>query len=218
MTPREVVVEKDDGSLAGKRRQLKKLGLTMESPYRFTGVASSNRRIRNIKLFCSRNHARFYFNDIRWVRSANYRQLFFRTYPALPGDRYRCVYCGRKKRKDDITVDHIYPVAKASSSLKAQEKLRKKKIMGVNDPKNLVPACAACNAKKGTKTGIWVIRAKLGKSESLWRIRKLLRAMLTAFMVFAAYGFYAGWFSLDFAFGYEARQLLQELFRKLAAT
>ena len=210
MPSHKVAVEKEDGSLIRQRRQLHHLGLSEESAFRFTGTAGSKRRINNIKRFCRKNHARFYFDDPKWTRSADYRSTFFKNNPPLPGNTYMCVYCGRRVRKEDITVDHIYPVAKVSSSLRLQKKLERKGIRSVNSAKNLAPACWRCNSRKGTKTGTWVLRAELGRNESLWRVRKLLRLLAVAFASFIAAGLCFGWFRIDF-FIFRLRELLWRL-------
>ena len=45
----------------------------------------------------------------------------------------RCVYCAVPLALDAATLDHVFPVARG----------------GVNDPGNLVTACAPCNRLKG---------------------------------------------------------------------
>jgi 5-methylcytosine-specific restriction endonuclease McrA len=47
---------------------------------------------------------------------------------------YCCVYCGKKSQR--LTMDHIIPLSKG----------------GAHTVSNVVPACASCNAKKGTGT------------------------------------------------------------------
>ena len=200
MTAQKVVVEKDDGSLVLYRRQLRQFGLKEESQSRFTGTAVTKRRISNIKRFCRKIHARFYYDDANWTRSTNYRSTFFAYNPPMAGNTYICVYCGRRIRKEHITIDHIYPVAKIASSRRLQKKLNRKGIRGANAPENLVPACSQCNLRKGTKTGLWVLRAKIGKNESLWRARKLLRLMAAIFTLFIMAGFLLGWFNADIVF------------------
>ena len=203
-----VAVEKEDGSLMRKHRALRRLGLYMESPQKFVGEASTKKRIRNIRLFCARNRARFYFDDPAWTRSADYRRTFFRCFPPNHGKDYLCAYCGRPVNKMDITVDHIYPVAKVSASLRLQKKMRAKGIRSVNSIDNLAPACLRCNMRKGTKMGLWVVRGRIGKNESLWRWRKMFRAAAAAAAVFIAFGFYKGWFSVGYVLRYQIVRFL----------
>ena len=51
-------------------------------------------------------------------------------------DAYRCQYCGKKPRPDEITVDHVIP----------------RKQGGTSCFENCVLACLKCNLKKGDKT------------------------------------------------------------------
>lgn len=51
-------------------------------------------------------------------------------------DGYRCQYCGKKPRPDEITVDHVVP----------------RKQGGISCFENCVLACLQCNLKKGNKT------------------------------------------------------------------
>ena len=110
-------------------------------------------------------------------RSANYRCNFFKANKGLRGHRkhYHCSYCGRIKKKDDITVDHLIPVNKV---LKGCHKrfwkmvLRLNGINDINDTRNLVPACRKCNSRKGANTGIWIIRGLIGRHFGFWCIEK----------------------------------------------
>jgi 5-methylcytosine-specific restriction endonuclease McrA len=51
-------------------------------------------------------------------------------------DKYRCQYCGTKKRLADLTYDHVVPRAQG----------------GKTTWTNIVSCCAACNEKKGNRT------------------------------------------------------------------
>ena len=204
-----VAVEKDDGTLANHWRQLGQFGLRKVSDTKYSGEVNSERRLRNIRLFCRRNHARFYYDDPRWTRNTDYRNAFFRANAPLYGHTYRCVYCGRKKRQEDITIDHVYPVAKVSSSMRLQKKLMRRGINSVNSTKNLVPACMKCNMRKGTHMGIWIFRAKIGKSEALWKMRKSVRFAAAAGTAFLIAGIWSGRLSLDYLINYRLMGFLQ---------
>jgi hypothetical protein len=106
-----------------------------------------------------------------YLRNSNYRELFFKTYPQ---EKYQCVYCGRVFPKDKITVDHVFPVDKANTP-QGQCYIRKNGLIGINDIKNLVPSCRHCNSKKRTKTGLWLLRAKLGQKDIYWIIIYILK-------------------------------------------
>jgi 5-methylcytosine-specific restriction endonuclease McrA len=49
-------------------------------------------------------------------------------------DDYQCVYCGERFEADALTVDHVQPKMRG----------------GDRSGGNLVTACGACNAKKGS--------------------------------------------------------------------
>jgi 5-methylcytosine-specific restriction endonuclease McrA len=61
--------------------------------------------------------------------SPNAANVFFR-------DKYTCAYCGEKKNKSELTIDHIFPIVQG----------------GKNSWKNLISACKPCNQKKGGRT------------------------------------------------------------------
>lgn len=108
-----------------------------------------------------------------YVRNSNYRDMFFEKHP---GDKFQCVYCGRVFPKDRITVDHVFPVDKATTP-KGQRYIKKNNLTGINDINNLVPSCRHCNSKKRTKTGSWLLRAKLGQKDIYWIIVYVLKGL-----------------------------------------
>lgn len=102
---------------------------------------------------------------MRYARSADYRRRYLE---ADPGP-YRCRYCHRKLRTDQVTVDHLVPVALAGRSMLARWALaRMHADEGVNDLKNLAPACRRCNSRKGAKGGLWIVRGVLGAHRWYW--------------------------------------------------
>lgn len=109
-------------------------------------------------------------------RSSNYRNLFFKTHKR-PIEGYRCLYCNKLLKDYELQVDHIFPVHKAKTKA-GQQYLRKHGMSGVNDPKNLAPACKRCNQNKGAKSGIWLIRAKLGNYKWYWVAQKIVIGIL----------------------------------------
>ncbi|MGL4607467.1 MAG: HNH endonuclease [Eubacteriaceae bacterium] len=109
--------------------------------------------------------------DPRYVRSHDYRKNFFSVnsgYTYKNEAYYQCVYCGKFVKQQDVTIDHLFPVAKAQESHFNQKVLKKLKINDINQVENLVPACGRCNGRKGSKMGLWLIRGLLGKSLLFW--------------------------------------------------
>ena len=90
-----------------------------------------------------------------------------------------------------------------------QKFLKKKHLSGINDPKNLVPACRRCNQEKGKKMDGWIRKGRIGRHQWVWLLRHLLRimgiALLTAVTVYLTLHFMGmdGW-SLKFV-----KELLQ---------
>lgn len=148
-------------------------------------------------------------------RSANYRCNFFKANKGLRGHRkhYHCSYCGRIKKKDDITVDHLIPVNKV---LKGCHKrfwkmvLRLNGINDINDTRNLVPACRKCNSRKGANTGIWIIRGLIGRHFGFWWIEKPVKWLL---IVIFAYWLYTDPKELTDGINYVFSGILNSLLR-----
>ncbi|MGN0437030.1 MAG: HNH endonuclease [Lachnospiraceae bacterium] len=105
-----------------------------------------------------------------YARNTNYRGMFFRQTEGP----YRCRYCNRRLKEEDVIVDHIIPVKQAMNSRKAQRILSRHHIDNVNQLENLVAACYDCNEEKGTQLGQWVQKGFLG----FWKYH-LYRALLT---------------------------------------
>jgi hypothetical protein len=127
-----------------------------------------------------------------YIRSDDYRAQFFRNATPAVREKYRCAYCGRKLVYQDTTVDHIFPINKLCYSEKVRERAKKFGIYEANDPRNLCAACRHCNAKKGTRMGLWIWRGLLGRSEGLWRFRKAVRvAVIVGACALAVYRVYS---------------------------
>ena len=146
-------------------------------------------KIASLRRFCRFHGMKFEINNEFGKRSGDYRDAFFkhyrsRTYSLFAAlvrnwntDRgcsyYYCAYCGKKTDLKKVTVDHIYPVAKVNASTKLQRKLKRLGYENVNDYRNLTPACAKCNKKKGTKLNWWYIyRGRLGQHQTLMAVVK----------------------------------------------
>ena len=115
------------------------------------------------------------------ARSTDYRRRYFASHPRPEGG-YRCLYCNRKLSDTKIEIDHIFPVHKAKTKA-GQRYLKRHGMRSVNDPKNLAAACHRCNRNKSAKTGIWLLRAKLGTHKWYWIIRNIIMVLLVCAIV-----------------------------------
>ena len=119
----------------------------------------------------------------QYTRSSNYRSRFFAKYPS-PTGKYRCAYCGKKKPKDKITIDHIFPVHCMEEYPAVRRRAALFGIHGSNDMKNLCTACMRCNQKKEAKMGIWILKGFLGKQPWYWPLRRILTVILVFFVLY----------------------------------
>lgn len=142
--------------------------------------------IEESKAYCRRRGFQLIIDLPQYRRNSTYRKAFFESHPGLFGrDFYFCSYCGKLLRKDRVTVDHLLAVRAVQKSRFLQWFLKKLKIKNVNDQKNLVPACARCNERKGTKTGFWLLRGLIGCHSAFWiSCYVLLLCAITAFFLF----------------------------------
>lgn len=124
--------------------------------------------------------------DSRYTRSSDYRRNFFAENPPLSGGKYRCAYCGRKFYKENITVDHIFPVHLMERDAGLRATARLFGIRGTNDVNNLCAACMRCNTRKGTKTGTWALRGLLGRHEPWWKARRIVIAAVIMILIILA--------------------------------
>lgn len=106
----------------------------------------------------------------QWERSSDYRQQFFKENKPP----YRCRYCNRKLSKDTLVVDHIIPVYAAKTDASARRLLKIRGMNSVNDTGNLTASCVRCNKQKGSKMGIWLVRAYLGKYRLYWAVKPVI--------------------------------------------
>ncbi len=171
-------------------------GLKWNGVDSYTGMVSAF-KFNLIKRYCDSKRIKCFIANEMGIRGTSYRRDFFaNNRPVDNMGRYRCVYCGRKMLPQRITVDHIYPIGAVRSDIRLQKRLNRKGITNINDVKNLVPACMKCNKKKGTDMGIWILRAKLGKNETLWKIRFVIRIALGCIAIYFLFKF----FSICFVF------------------
>jgi len=61
-----------------------------------------------------------------------------------------CHYCGKQFPRDELTMDHIVPVARGGTSTKG----------------NIVPCCKQCNSDKKYLTPVEMLMTKISKSDN----------------------------------------------------
>lgn len=166
------------------RKKMKSFGLSYSKAERcYYATITDQKQLQRIERYCFWHNLRFETCDPFSKRSSDYRRVFFQTYPPIFKDKYFCAYCGRLYQKDKISVDHLYPVAKVRSNTRLKDHLKKMGATSVNDPMNLVPACLRCNQSKGTKTGLWILKGKIGRHQRLWIVRWIVRLALVLAVV-----------------------------------
>lgn len=160
------------------QHKLRRYGLEKSGADCYTGTLYTKTTQRKLREFCAENGLRFSYDNGYSQRSSNYRQKFFANHPPDLGDKYICVYCGKRLTKEQMTVDHLYPVSRTAANRKLQNKLKRKGIENVNDLANLVAACSRCNRKKSNKMRKWIWKGKLGRHKRIWYLRWTLRWVL----------------------------------------
>lgn len=114
--------------------------------------------------------------DKRYDRGTNYRGDFLKDNHYKK--RYRCAYCGKRIKKENMEVDHLIPVSKAKTHSSVRLWLQLCGISNVNDTRNLVAACRPCNRRKSDQMGVWVIKGSIGRFEAFWIIRNIILTIL----------------------------------------
>ena len=96
-------------------------------------------------------------------RSDTYRSEYIKTHPGFNG-LYMCRYCGRIMKRSEMQVDHVIAINYVNKSNFFRRFFKDKKALNekLNSPKNLVPACPRCNARKSDNGGVWIIKGKIG--------------------------------------------------------
>ena len=149
-----------------------------ESKCKWSAYMPKRDAIKSVKKANKLNMKAIAFDE-RYDRSPYYRYEFIRKNPPENG-MYRCVYCGRLVKKDDMEVDHILPVRRAKESKRLQRKLKN----GVNEITNLVPSCHRCNQKKGDSMALkWRIKAALGQHRVYWALRYMAVLMVVVVLM-----------------------------------
>lgn len=154
----------------------------------FYELNNATNRERGIWIdWAKKYHLECHVVEMKYTRSADYRGDYFKNNTPTVAARYRCVYCGKKLKYKDVTIDHLYPVNKMMYRQTTRDAAKVFGIDGVNDPKNLVAACRKCNSKKGTKMGVWILRGMIGRHEGFWMMRNALVISLILFGVYYLY-------------------------------
>lgn len=111
--------------------------------------------------------------DPKYLRSNDYRRQFLSAHYGQ--STFRCRYCHKKLSVKTLTIDHLIPVDKAKKSFWVRFLLKRLHFTGVNDLRNLVPACSKCNREKSNLLGLWILRGILGKYKAYWVVVWILR-------------------------------------------
>ena len=88
-------------------------------------------------------------------------------------------------RKSRVAIDHIYPVGRVIKDLELQKQMKRHGIKGVNDKKNLTPACERCNRTKGMQIDGWVKKGIRGRHQYRIFFGKLIK--ITAITIIGYY-------------------------------
>lgn len=147
----------------------------------------TTKKYQKLLYFCKKRGISCIANNGFGERSGNYRKNYFENNPPHLFGKYFCAYCGRLLTQDEVTIDHIYPVAVVKKNLELQKRLKKKGYSGVNDTRNLVQACWTCNSIKGKKVGKWIRKGKIGRIWQLWIVRYILRLVFIIAVLFLLY-------------------------------
>lgn len=169
--------------------RLRRFGLDRGEEKKYRGLVTE-RRLERLKEYCRQKHLKFYIDNRYGTRGSSYRARFLRYHDPVLGLFYFCAYCGRPVSKKQVTVDHLYPVAKVSRDPALQRKLRRQGIDDLNSEKNLVPACYRCNQKKAAQMGAWIRRGKLGRHAWVWVMRWTIRFLILAAIAAAVWHVY----------------------------
>lgn len=169
------------------RYYLHQMGLSFKKKGKYSGVwykqTDNHLEIETLKDYCIAHHLNIKIYDDKDKRNHEYRKNFFQTNLGLfnKGRYYHCAYCGRILKKEKIQIDHIFPIymVKDSNFTTFNKKVLKLfHITDINCNRNLVASCKKCNQRKGNKTGLWVIRAWIGKYILFWIIVYVLISIL----------------------------------------
>ena len=183
----KIGIKSDRDNLWMFRRNLEYEGFHLDGN-RYLKTCRTKHSVQWAKDYCKKKHLIFFYNNEYGERSQDYRKTFFQNNKPDRFGKYRCAYCGKRFKRQDITVDHLYPVAVVSKDLALQNKLKRKGINSLNAKENLVAACWTCNKAKGTQMGSWIRKGKRGRHKLYWVLRKVGFSLI----ILAVLGFIAG--------------------------
>lgn len=165
------------------RKELRERGFSFSSlpePHWYAEIADED--FETLKMWCFRKRLGMICSKNE--RSGDYRRRFFEggQYKAC-NDKYFCSYCGRLLSEDKVCVDHVISVNKAQTSLFYFDLIERLGFESVNDVRNLVPACRRCNARKGAKGRIWVLKGFVGRFPAFWMVFRSVELVLVAWLL-----------------------------------
>ena len=114
-------------------------------------------------------------NKPNYKRNTTYRKTFFSNNKA---STYRCAYCGKRLKEEDVEVDHLIPAGAAQKKFLVRLILRLRGITDINAERNLVAACMRCNRKKSDNMGLWIYRGMIGRYKAFWFLMDIVRVCL----------------------------------------
>lgn len=164
------------------RFELKQYGLAFNKTGKYTGFWKGNvedDKLEQLKEYCLKKKILLRVIDERYTRSSDYRDTFFdNNHGFFDNDKYyHCSYCGKIIKKENVSVDHLFPIHKVRNGNYTKfyrNLLSHFKINNINDKRNLIASCERCNKRKGKKGGLWIIRGFIGKYYMTWVIIYLL--------------------------------------------
>lgn len=173
----------DYKTVYSRRSALKKNGYTYSQSKKCWSKKIYKHQIGRERRFLLRAGLKGRVYSLENMRGPHYRQDYFKTHAPDRRGYYQCVYCGRKLIRHDVTVDHMIPIHRAATSFWIRLLLTLFGMENVNDPKNLVASCRACNTKKGSKLGLWLVFGCLGRWRFFWNV--VYAALLATALVLA---------------------------------
>lgn len=159
------------------RKELFDMGLVFNPANKCYEVYTEDESaIARYRAFCKAKKLKISVADTEYKRNSKYRDNYMEAH--MDDKIHICAYCGWPIKKENITIDHIFPVDRTSKNLRLQRQMKKFGIEDINSEKNLCVAHKSCNSRKGSKTGIWVFKGFLGKIKALWVVRWVIRAVI----------------------------------------
>lgn len=149
------------------KKNIKNVAYNKSNHFYYIKNVDDDKNLKNITGLCKKYHIPYKAINADYDRDTSYRKRFFSNNHGIH-NKYFCAYCGKILTPEEITVDHITPVAAARKSKFAQRILKLFGITNINCNKNLAPSCRECNSKKGANIGLWPIRGYIGKHNFVW--------------------------------------------------